>query len=190
VTLHARSSSARYAVAVGALLLVTSCDTDSGDRAGQAPAPTGTAPASASADTAGTPGPLTEAERAWVLDAEVLILRVGQAQDGPTGGNLTDAQARAQAKALRSCRTGLADLGDAPTARLAPAHTLFASVCRRYDQAAACYITIAEAPEVVSRRQARKLTEAADCVTAAATEGATKLIDLTEMLSSLKTTGR
>jgi hypothetical protein len=176
------------AIVVVAALAAACGGGDSSGTATNLPAPTVAASPTGAAPQASPAAALTDVELDWILAGQNLVERLGVAQARQAGGELTKAQARAQAKTLRGCATGLRQMGPAPTGRLKPAYDLFTAACRRYDQAASCYLTIGDAPDVVSQREARKITEAADCVTAAATEGATKLATAVEHLNQIKLT--
>lgn len=181
---------AGYAVlAVMSVALLTACNGQGDD---QASGPSTSATTTSASPQAGVSAPpatatlLTDREIEWISGAETLMDRLGMVQSQQHGTNLTKDEGLKLAAAMRACGTGLAKLGTAPTPRLKPAYDLFVAGCDRYDQAAACMTTIANSPATVSQSEARKLTEAADCVTAAQMEAVKRLGDGLQKLEDIK----
>jgi hypothetical protein len=171
-------------IALGVLL--GACPSPGGTPAEQAGDSPVASPSSGPTATAGSSGPLTEAEIAWIQAVQNMVERMAIGQAPPVSGTADKNELRAQARTLRRCGSDLAAIGVPPTARLVPAQELIAKACDRYNLAATCYTTLADAPTQVSQKEMRKINEAVTCITAASTEAAAVLLEGLNMLNALK----
>jgi hypothetical protein len=172
-------STARLAVTVLLVLLVSGC---AGKKAKSTAESASTTPTTTTvAPTTTTVPPMTAKELAWLKAVTRLHEKMDKALNQSGSVTLTRAKMTSYANTLRACSRELARIGSTSD-RLQPVYVIVKKACRTFDKGAKCWATaasvsMADGGVLAGTPEERTQSRAIDCGGAAAGNGSNLLSD-------------